>query len=371
MQSLVFVVPGSITTRTGGSIYDRRMIDGLRRHGWAVDVRELEDTFPFPTSAALTGAAQALASVPDGTLVVVDGLALSVMPEVVEHERSRLRIVALVHLPVAAAVGLEPREAALLHARERRALAAAALVVVTGTATLPMLDSYGLSREGVVVVEPGCDRRPLARGSGGSTVQLLCAAAITRGKGHEVLLRALADVPLENWHLTCAGSVTRDPATVERIRAVMRQLKMEERITLAGDLDEGALAGRYERADLFVLATLQETYGMAVAEALAHGLPVVSTATGAIPALVGDEAGIVVPLGDVKALASALARTVGNAETRARFARGARCVRDRLPTWDAAAQRMSAALTPVIECPGSGGPEGPPLRRTTNGRRHG
>ena len=102
-------------------------------------------------------------------------------------------------------------------------------------------------------------------------------------------------------------------------------------MSLVGELDASALEDFYDRSDLFVLATLRETYGMAVAEALAHGLPVVSTRTGAIPDLVGSDAGLLVPPGDVQALTDALSRVIGDADLRARLAAGARDVRPTLP----------------------------------------
>src|SRR5439155_6218310 len=131
------------------------------------------------------------------------------------------------------------------------------------------------------------------------------------GKGHEVLFGALALISQRNWHLTCAGSVERHPPTVERLRAVLRADGLEDRVSLIGEVDDEKLEACYDAADVFVLATLSETYGMAVAEALAHGLPVVSTATGAIPELVGsgnheDAAGLLVAPGDVEALARVL-----------------------------------------------------------------
>jgi len=342
---LVFVVPGSIETRTGGYIYDRRMIEGLRGLGWMVDVRELDATFPFPTRESLDHAAGVLAGICNGAVVVIDGLALGAMPDLIEREASRLRIVALVHLPLAAHVGIDSDTAARLEVAERRALGAAALIVVTGTATLPMLTTYRLPPDHVVVVEPGTDRAPLATGSGGTPLQLLSVATISPGKGHEILVQALAEAPHRNWRLTCAGNATRYPATVDRLRSVVRSLDLQDLVVIAGELDATTLAGYYMQTDLFVLATLQETYGMAVAEALAHGLPVVSTATGAIPDLVGDAAGLLVPPGNTAALTEALSRALGDRELRARCAEGARSARDRLPSWEHACERMDAALT--------------------------
>jgi glycosyltransferase involved in cell wall biosynthesis len=344
MPSAALVVPGSIDTRTGGSIYDRRMAEGLRRRGWGIAVMELEGRFPQPTAAEVTGASAALASLPAGTLVVIDGLALSALPDLIEHEAARLRIVALVHLPLAADVTFDSDTRARLALAEHRALAASALVVVTGTDTLGLLARYSLPRDRIVVVEPGTDPAPLARGSGGPAVKLLCVATLNAGKGYDVLVSALAAVPHRDWHLTCAGSLTRDRATADHVRGLVHQLKLDDRVTLAGELDGAALAACYDAADVFVLATRRETYGMAVAEALAHGLPVVSTTTGAIPDLVGHDAGLLVPPGDADALADALTGVVNDAGLRAQLAAGARQVRGRLPGWEQAAARMDAAL---------------------------
>ena len=184
MSSLVFVVPGSLEGRTGGYEYDRRIIAGLRDRGWSVAVHELDDSFPFPTPAARDHAARVLAAIRDGATTLVDGLALGALPDEIERESARLRIVALIHLPLADEIGLDRDTAARLRASERRAVAAAALVVVTGRATVAALASDGVRAERIAVVEPGADRAPLARGSGRSPMRLLCVATLNPGKGH-------------------------------------------------------------------------------------------------------------------------------------------------------------------------------------------
>jgi glycosyltransferase involved in cell wall biosynthesis len=227
---------------------------------------------------------------------------------------------------------------------ERRALEAASLVIVTGRATLPMIAVYDVPSIRVVVVEPGTEPALLARGSGASKVELLSVGTLNPGKGHEELLEALTGVRSRDWHLTCAGSLTRHPPTVARVRALVRERQLEEHVSLVGELDAEQIEEHYARADVFVLATLRETYGMAVAEALAHGLPVVSTATGAIPALVGTEAGVLVSPGDVPALSTALSRVIGDPHLRARLAEGARRLRPCLPPWDQAIDTFASAL---------------------------
>jgi len=347
MTPSVLVAPGPLDSRTGGYIYDRRMVEGLRRLGRQVDVLELDSSFPHPTPAALEHASRTLAAVRAGTITMVDSLALGPLAAIIVREASRLPVVALVHLPLAATIGLEREDAARFEEDERRALAAAARVVVTGRASLPLIARYAVDASRVVVVEPGTDPAPLAHGSRTGPVELLTVATLNPGKGHEMLLEALSAVSDSAWRLTCAGSLTRDPATAARVRATAARLQLENRVTFTGDLDRRALAARYDRADVAVLATRQETYGMAVAEALAHGLPVVATMTGAIPDLVGDDAGLLVPVGDTAALTAALARVLGDSGLRARLAEGARRRRDRLPTWDDAARVMSTALDRV------------------------
>lgn len=351
MPPLVVIVPGDLDTRTGGYGYDRRIIDGLRRRGWSIVVGQLADTFPFPASDARKHAAQILASLPDDSLVMVDGLALGALPDEAEQEARRLRLVGLVHHPLAAETGLEPPVAAALDASERRALSAVRHVVVTSRGTAAALARYAVGPERITVVEPGTDRAAIARAYRSSAARdgqigLLCVASLTPRKDHETLFEALEKLADRHWRLRCAGA-DRDAPTLQRLRARLAESGLAHRVTLLGDLNETAVAEEYDRADIFVLATRYEGYGMAVAEALARGLPVVSTPTGAIADLVNHRAGILVPSGDTRALAAALACLIDDEALRLRLAAGAREVRATLPTWDEAADRMSAVLSRI------------------------
>jgi glycosyltransferase involved in cell wall biosynthesis len=360
---LYVVIPGDLETRTGGYGYDRRIIAGLRDLGWSVTVVALDGSFPAPTTAARAHAVQALTAIPDGALVLADGLALGALPEEIERERDRLIVIALVHHPLAAETGLDPATAAALEASERRALAASRAVVVTSRGTAASLAGYGVAADRITVVEPGTDSAPLARGSAIGhepsamspqpfELSLLCVATLTPRKGYEILIDSLASIPQRNWRLACAGSFERDPATTSRVRERIHAHGLDDRVTLLGDLGTDALAAEYARADLFVLPTLYEGYGMAVAEALARGVPVISTATGAIDDLVTGgfggpadfPAGIVVPPGDARAFTTALERVVGDADLRAQLAHGARIVRSRLPRWRDACDHLAALL---------------------------
>jgi len=346
---LDFVVPGSIETRTGGYGYDREIVAGLERRGWTVRVHEIPGAFPFPSAGSRDAAAATLGSIPSGSPVIVDGLALGALPVEAAREASRLRLIALVHHPLADETGLSAEARAALDASERRALASVRHVVVTSARTAAALDRFGVAPSSITVIEPGTDPAPQARGSTSGVVELLCVATVVPRKGHDVLVRALAPIADAPWRLTCVGGLDRDDAWMADLTAQISASGLAPRIVFAGELDREPLDARYDAADVFVLPTWYEGYGMAVAEALARGLPVVSTATGAIADLVGESAGILVPPGDDAALSRALRAIVSDSALRARLAEGARRTRTRLPSWDDAAGLMARTIEGVDE----------------------
>lgn len=348
-RSIVLLVPGSLQTRTGGYEYDRRIVRGLRQRGWTVEVCELDSSFPQPTASARAEAVATLASISSGTILLADGLAFGALADEAAREARRLRFVALVHHPLATETGLSDDAVRELASSERRALASARLVVVTSPATARGLGPYGVEPARLVIVEPGTDPAPLARGTEDGPVHLLCVASLTPRKGHEVLFRALARLDARQWRLACVGSLDRDRAAAEHVIAQAREAGITDRVSFSGELEGEPLAAAYDGADVFVLATWHEGYGMAVAEALARGLPVVSTAVGAIGDLVGTTAGILVSPGDVDALADALGRVIEDKSLRSRLAAGARHNRQHLQTWDGAVEKIAKALERIAE----------------------
>ncbi|MDG4583010.1 MAG: glycosyltransferase family 4 protein, partial [Candidatus Competibacter sp.] len=334
MKSVRFLIPGDPDTRTGGYLYDRRIMAGLAALDWRVELRRLDAGFPRPTPAALREADEVLAALPDRALTVIDGLALGAMPTVAAAQRDRLRLVALLHHPLALETGLDETLRRQLHASEREALRHVRRVIVTSPSTArALLSEYEVTPERCVAIPPGTDPAPLAEGSGGGNLDLLCVASLTPRKGHAVLFRALARLQHHPWRLFCAGSERLHPPTAALLLDLTEDLGLTGRIAFLGELDEAALAIRYRRADVFVLPSHHEGYGMALAEALARGLPIVSTTAGAIPDTVSADAGLLVPPGDETALAEALARVMAEPALRERLATGARAARQSLPDW--------------------------------------
>jgi glycosyltransferase involved in cell wall biosynthesis len=346
-RRVAVLVPGDLTSRTGGYGYDRQIIARLRTIGCTVDVVSLDASYPFPSASARSHAGAALRELADRSLVLADGLAFGAMAEEAEAQAERLKFVALVHHPLATETGLLPEQIEPLFESERRALACAKAIVVTSHQTVATLEPYGVLADSVTVIEPGTDPRTPARGSTGSSVQLICVASLSARKGHEVLVDALSTLKDLSWHLTCVGDTERAPETVARLGERIAASGLQDRISLIGECGEHEVAQHYDRSDVFVLPTRHEGYGMAVAEALAFGLPVIATPVGAIGHLVGANAGVLVPVGDVDALSQALRRVIVDRAYRSALAAGARSAGRRLPTWQDAAAAMSDLLSTV------------------------
>jgi glycosyltransferase involved in cell wall biosynthesis len=347
MSTLHLLLPGAIDTATGGSLYDRHIVEGLRARGWAVHVRSLHTSFPAPTPAALDDAARALTDIDAGARVLIDGLALGAMPEIAAAHRQRLRLIALVHHPLALETGLPASQAATLRRSETDALRQVRRTIVTSPATARLLDGFGVAAADIDVIEPGTDPAALATGSGQGPLQLLCVGTVTPRKGHLLLIEALCGLKHLDWELACAGSLERSPDTVAAVRRRAAELGLEQRLRLLGELPPAAMPALYAGADVFVLPSLFEGYGMAYAEAMARGLPVLGTQAGAIPETVPADAGLLVEPGSVSALSKALQRLIADPDLRCRLAAGARRARARLPTWSDSASRFAEALRRV------------------------
>jgi len=343
------VVPDGIddpSRPSGGNAYDRRISRGLAALGWSVQERPVPGSWPRPDAAAYAALTDVVAGVPDGAVVLVDGLIASSVPEVLVPVVERLRLVVLVHMPL----GDGPDDTgADTRARERAVLSSAVAVVTTsGWTRRRLLDLYELRPHQVHVATPGVDVADLAPGSatGG---ELLCVAAVTQHKGHDVLLAALATLTDLSWRCVCVGALDREPDFVDALDRHARKGGMSDRVRFTGPLAGADLDAAYAAADVLVLPSRAETYGMVVIEALAHGLPVVAAAVGGVPEALGrgedgSQPGLLVPPGDSAALAATLRGWLGDHGLRRRLRQTALERRATLHGWPAASARISRVL---------------------------
>lgn len=338
------LVPGGLEVVTGGTLYDRRMVEGLRAQGQPVTVHGLPGRFPRTDAAARSGLEAAFAAIPAGRVTLIDGLALGDAAAITERHAERLRLVALVHHPLADESGLDAAAQAALLAAERRSLAAVRGVVVTSPFTARRLQALDLYPRPAAVARPGSDPAPIAAGGDGGTPRLLCVGAVIPRKGQDVLVAALAQLRELPWRCDCIGRLDQAPGFAAEVTAAIDAAGLGGRLRLCGPVPPEALAGHYHEADLFVLPSRYEGYGMAVAEAIAHGLPVVTTDGGALAETLPAGAGVSVPAGGADALAAALAGLIRDPARRRQLADGAARARRTLPRWPEAARRFAEAV---------------------------
>jgi glycosyltransferase involved in cell wall biosynthesis len=343
VTSVHVVVPEGIddpARPSGGNTYDRRLCDGLAALGWSVHEHGVPGAWPSADAAAHADLARVLAEIPDATPVLLDGLIASNVPEVLVPEAARLRLVLLVHMPLGE------------RSQECQVLSAASGVVTTSEWTRGwLLDRYALRPAHVYVAQPGVDAADLAPGTAAGG-ELLCVAAVTPGKGHDVLIAALATVIDQPWRCVCVGSVTREPGFVDSLSRQAQQAGIGDRVRFIGPRTGAELGAAYSSADALLLASRAETYGMVVTEALAHGLPVIATAVGGLPEALGHGSdgvtpGLLVPPDDSEGLAGALRCWLGDPELRQRLRRAAEQRRAVLHGWKDTAGRVSRILAEV------------------------
>ncbi|GIE87120.1 glycosyltransferase family 4 protein [Actinoplanes regularis] len=360
-SALHVVLPAGVddpAAPSGGNRYDRQVLDHLAAmsataevpgaapatsDSFAVRETTVPGAWPRPATADRDRLARVLAGLPDGSTVLLDGLVACGVPEVLEPQATRLRLVILVHLPLSDETGLSPTEAAELRALERRALRLAAGVVATSTPAADHVAAmHGLAR--VHVAAPGVDlATPAVPSPTGH--RLLCVASLTPRKGQDILLAALERLTDLAWECAFVGAGTVPPVPA----------RLAGRVRFPGALAGARLAAAYADADLFVLPSRAETYGMVVTEALAHGLPVVASDVGGVPEALGEAGdpgavpGELLPPDDPDALAATLRAWLTDAGLRELWRARAAARRETLTGWDETARSLAAILRKIEE----------------------
>lgn len=336
---IALFVPAPFDAVSGGYLYDRRLVEGLRALGHEVRVIELTGRFPFPDAAAQASVEAAWASLAGHEIPVIDSLALPAFRAVAQDLAARCAV-ALIHHPTSLEPG--PHQAELAEI-ERTLFAACGRLVATSRFTAKALPPLGADPARIGVVEPGTDPAPRATGSGGPGARILSVGSIIPRKGHDVLLRALARLVDLEWTLRIAGPPA-DPVHAHSLIALAEELGLTSRVTFLGAVTDAALEAEYATADLFALATWFEGFGMAAAEAQARGLPLLLCTGGAIADLVGPGAAILAAPGDANSLSRGARRPIIDEALRAAMAEASWKAGQSLPRWEDRAARFAAEL---------------------------
>ncbi|WP_424812754.1 glycosyltransferase family 4 protein [Roseococcus sp. YIM B11640] len=338
-MKIALLVPAPFDTVSGGYIYDRRMVEGLRGLGHEVRVVELAGRHPMPDAAAEASAREAFAGLAANEVPLIDGLGLPAFAPLAPELAARMAV-ALIHHPTSLEPG--PDQAALAE-RERTLFAACGRFITTSVYTARAMPALGADRLRIGVIEPGTDPAPRARGSAGPGARILSVGSLIPRKGHDVLLRALARLTDLDWELRIAGPPA-DPVHAQGLAALAEELGLTARVSFLGSLGQAELEAEYTEADLFALATHFEGYGMVAAEAQARGLPLALCTGGAVADLVGKGAAILAAPGDFNSLSRGMRRPLFDTALRAEMAEASWKAGQALPRWDDRAAKLAAEL---------------------------
>lgn len=350
MRPAAFAIPGDMTRRTGGFIYERRLLEALRAAGREVRHLELPAGFPDPTEAEMREALGILGAVPPTVPVILDGFVSGTLdPEGAAAIRAPL--CAMVHHPLGHEEGLAPERAAFLLRREAEALAQMARALVPSPHTArTLVAEFGVSEARVTVAPPGFDGRVTPPAPTRPPL-ILSVGIVHPRKGHDVLIDALARLQHLDWRAAIAGGVY-DPAYAARLEDRVAAYGLGRRVRFAGEVGDAALGALYASATVFALATRYEGYGMVFGEALRRGLPIVTCRTGAVPDTVPEGTGLLVPPDDPAAFTDALGAVLADAALRARLADAAAMAGAALPTW-ADTARIAGRVLDDLACDGA------------------
>tara|TARA_R100000306_G_scaffold62532_1_gene72196 strand:- start:41518 stop:43509 length:1992 start_codon:yes stop_codon:yes gene_type:complete len=352
------VVPGSIDQLTGGYRYDAALLKALQWSGVdaeAIEILNLDD--PAELGLLMT---DLQSTSPGPCHLIVDGLALArlhdldpaLLPRFSRAAAQVHSLSALVHHPLGDETGLEDEERQHLHALEAEALRHVDLIMTTSRHTSERVNALFSPQQTVVVVEPGVDRPPTLpkkeHGVGSQSLKLLCVASLIPRKGQDILIQALHRLPTLDVHCTLVGLLDRDPDYVRKIQGLIEELRLQNHVTLTGPLVDEALEQHWQAADVLVLPSWYEGYGMVLDEAAVRGVPVLVSTGGALAATFREGTGLQVPPGDIGALATAIERFARDSAFLASCRTTALAISYQQRSWEEAAAELCLALEILI-----------------------
>lgn len=342
LQKAAFAIPGDINTVTGGYIYERRLLEGLRAQGRDVAHIQLGASFPDPTDADMADAAVQLLALPLDCPLILDGLVYGSIDTHILRDM-RAPIVAMIHHPLALENGLSDDRRNHLFVTERDNLAHADHVLVPSPHTAALLASdYNVPADRITIVRPGTDR-PAMRPNPSDPPLILSVGIQCPRKGHDVLLRALEPLLHLDWQAVIVGGV-HDQDHARALHRLHESLGLQGRVQFAGRVPPQELASFYSKATLFALATRFEGYGIVFDEALSYGLPIVTCQTGAVPDTVPASAGVLVPPDDPAAFSQAMGLLLTDKVLCDRKSQASQQAGMALPPWSETARRAGVVL---------------------------
>jgi glycosyltransferase involved in cell wall biosynthesis len=340
---IAFLTVGDTGRKTGGYLYNARLISGLRERGF--EVEEIVACGASPGEQRTAAPRLGSAFDPSGyDAIVVDALARIVVYPHLDLWRASRPVVALVHELPSVANGGRDRG----RGYEEPLLRANRLVAVSGHGR-EMLGNRGVETRRIHVVPPGFDG--VSRGERSSLrddlVRVLCVAQWVPRKGILTLVEAWTLHERPGAVLELIGETDADPNYEVRVRAAI-EASSRGSIVVSGRVDDATLGKAYASADVFVLPSSYEGYGIVYAEALAFGLPIIACDAGPVSELVGREAAVLVPANHKDELCAALDLLLDDPKLRSNMSEAAGHRAAQLPRWQDTVTGFESALKAAV-----------------------
>lgn len=346
-STFYFAVPGDLASPTGGYAYARALLGHAEAVGIELVLVPLPAGYPTPTPNDIAETERQFAKLPATATVLVDGLAYGAMPEQLVAGLPQ-KLVALVHHPLALETGITAETATRLERRERKALAHADAVIITGAETANILhETYCVAPERITLAEPGVAERARAITDPSEIPRLLSIGAVSPRKGYDTLVDALTRLHQSPWTLDIVGDITRDETTSLKLAEQIYRTRQGDRIALHGAVPDDALDRLFRTSHLFVLPSRFEGYGMVLTEAVAYGLPIVATETTPSLKTIPPDACIGVPVDHPEALAAAIRSVLEDPERLAAMSDAAWAFANQLPRWTTTTETVARLLKEV------------------------
>ena len=347
------VIYGSLDFQSGGFLYDRMLVRGLRNAGDEVDIISLPwDAYGRCVAHNVSPRVRARLSAWRGDLLLQDELvhpSLFLMNRVLRRKLA-VPFVSIVHHLRASEKAVSFTGAAQW--AERAYLRSVDGFVFNGEATRrSVLDLVGRECAGVVA-PPGGDRlarrendTPAAGRSAPPPLCILFVGNLVPRKGLLTLLQALSMIPGEMWRLTVVGSRTADPSHAGTVDRFIRSKGLEGNIRMAGSVDDARLGQEYGAHHVLAVPSFHEGFGIVYLEAMGFGVvPIGSASGGAGEVIQHGKSGFLVDPGSPGALADILSRLITDAALLFSMAQAARARFSQFPGWETRMRGVSAWL---------------------------
>lgn len=344
-MNVLLVITGRLETLTGGFLYDRFLVDALRRRGHRVEVVGLPRR-SYPLSLAdnfRPGLRQRLFSGRWG-LLLQDELAHPCLFNVNRSVRARVRkpIAGIVHQLLC----LQPRRKwlnALYRFFEAGYLSTLDAFVFNSEETRRQVRRLIGQERPHSVARPAGDRLGglpspdaiTARAERAGPLELLFVGNLSPVKGLEQLLRALARMPMAGWRLAVVGDADMDHAYARRVRRLASRLGLSDRVAFLGRLEGDDLRAEFLRCHAFAMPFAHEGFGIAALEAMGFGLPVIGSTRGAVGEFVrhGENGWLAAPE-DLSAVCRRIEAWMSDRRLLAKMGRSALATHRAWPTWE-------------------------------------